>query len=193
MENERRMTISFGELRKGLPVELDGEPYVVVEYRSHKMQQRAPVMQVRFRSLRTGRVVDRSFQGYDVKFTPASVERRTAQYIYEDGGLYYFMDNDTYEQFPLSSEQIADALPYLVEETNADIVFYDGSPIALDMPITVELEVTEAAPGHKGDTAQGGSKPVTVETGLTVQAPLFISAGDRIKVDTRSGAYLSRV
>ncbi len=180
-------------MRKGLPVELDGEPYVVVEYKSHKMQQRAPVMQVRFRSLRTGRVVDRSFQGYDVKFTPAAVERRTAQYIYDDGGLYYFMDNDTYEQFPISSEQIADALPYLVEQTTADIVFYDGSPIALDMPITVELQVTDAPPGHKGDTAQGGSKPVTVETGLTVQAPLFVSAGDTIKVDTRSGEYLSRV
>ena len=100
------MTITYGELRKGLPIELDGEPYAVVEYKSHKMQQRAPVMQVRFRSLRTGKVVDKSFQGFDVKFTPAAVERRTAQYIYEDGGLYYFMDNDTYEQFPLSSEQI---------------------------------------------------------------------------------------
>ena len=187
------MTITFGELRKGLPVELDGEPYTVVEYKSHKMQQRAPVIQVRFRSLRTGRTVDRSFQGYDVKFTPAAVERRSAQYIYDDDGLYYFMDNDSYEQFPLSSEQITDALPYLVEETTADIVFYDGSPIALDMPITVDLKVAEAPPGHKGDTAQGGSKPVTLETGLVVQAPLFVSTGDTIKVDTRSGEYLSRV
>ena len=186
------MTITYGELRKGLPIELDGEPYAVVEYKSHKMQQRAPVMQVRFRSLRTGKVVDKSFQGFDVKFTPAAVERRTAQYIYEDGDLYYFMDNDTYEQFPLSSEQIEDSLPYLVEEMTADIVFYEDNPIAIEIPITVDLEVTEAPPGHKGDTAQGASKPVTVVTGLVVQAPLFVNTGDTIKVDTRSGEYLSR-
>ena len=186
------MTITFGELRKGLPVEIEGEPYVVVEYKSHKMQQRAPVMQVRFRSLRTGKVLDRSFQGYDVKFTPAAVERRIAQYIYEDDGLYYFMDNDTYEQFPLSSEQIQDSLPYLVEQTNVDIVFYDSQPIAVDMPITVELKVTEAPPGHKGDTAQGGTKPIKVETGLMINVPLFVSEGDIVKVDTRTGEYLSR-
>ena len=187
------MTITYGELRKGLPIELDGDPYTVVEYKSHKMQQRAPVMQVRFRSLRTGKVVDKSFQGYDVKFTPAAVERRTAQYIYEDGGLYYFMDNDTYEQCPLSYEHITDSLPDLVEEMSADIVFYEDNPIAIEIPITVDLEVTEAPPGHKGDTAQGASKPVTLVTGLVVQAPLFVNTGDTIKVDTRSGEYLSRV
>ena len=187
------MTIGYGDLRKGLAIELDGEPYVVVEYKSRKMQQRAPVMQVRFRSLKTGRVVDRSFQGYDVKLTPAAVERRSAQYIYEDGGLYYFMDAETFDQLPLSSEQVKDALPYMVEQTTVDLVFHEGQPIAIDIPITVELKITEAPPGHKGDTAQGGTKPVTLETGLSIQAPLFVSEGETVRVDTRTGEYLGRV
>ena len=187
------MTISYGDLRKGLAIELDGEPYVVVEYKSRKMQQRAPVMQVRFRSLKTGRVVDRSFQGYDVKLTTAAVERRSAQYIYEDGGLYYFMDAETFDQLPLSSEQVEDALPYLIEQTTVDLVFHEGQPIAIDMPITVELKITEAAPGHKGDTAQGGTKQVTLETGLTIQVPLFVSEGETVRVGTRTGEYLGRV
>jgi elongation factor P len=156
------------------------------------MQQRAPVMQVRFRSLLTGRVVDRSFQGYDVKLSIADVERRSAQYIYADGDLYYFMDTESFDQFPLSEDQIKDALAFLVEETTVDVVFFEEQPIAIDMPITVDLEVKDAPPGHRGDTAQGGTQPVTLETGHVVQVPLFVSEGDRINVDTRTGEYLSR-
>ena len=114
------MTIGYGDLRRGLPIELDGEPYTVVEYEKSKMQQRAPVMRIRFRSLRTGRVVDRTFQGYDVKLSPASVQRRSAQYIYEDGALYYFMDTESFDQFPLSREQLEDALDYLVEQITCE-------------------------------------------------------------------------
>ena len=186
------MTIGYGDLRRGLPVELDGEPYSVVEYEQRKMQQRAPVMRVRFRSLRTGKVVDRSFQGYDVKLTPAAVERHKAQYIYADGDLYYFMDTESFDQFPLSREQIEDSLPYLVEETTVDVVFYEGSPISIEMPTTVDLTVSETDPGFKGDTAQGGTKPATLETGLVVQVPLFVVSGGAVKVDTRSGDYLER-
>ncbi len=186
------MTIGYGDLRKGMAIELDGEPFVVVEYSSRKMQQRAPVMQVRFRSIRTGRIVDRSFQGYDVKLTPAAVERRSAQYIYADGDLYYFMDTETFDQFPLSEDQIKDALPYLVEETTVDTVFFEEAPIAIDMPITVDLKVADAPPGHRGDTAQGGTKPATLVTGHVVQVPLFVSEGETIRVDTRTGEYLSR-
>ena len=186
------MTIGYGDLRKGLAIELDGEPYVVVDYDRTKMQQRAPVMRVRFRSLRTGRVLSRTFQGYDVKLTPASVERHRAQYIYNDGALYYFMDTESFEQFPLSLEQMKDSLPYLVEETTVDMVFYEGEPIAIDLPVTVQLEVAESPPGFKGDTAQGATKQVTLETGLAVQVPLFVQAGERVKVDTRTGQYLER-
>lgn len=186
------MTIGYGDLRKGMPIELDGEPYQVVEYERSKMQQRAPVMRIRFRSLRTGRIMDRTFQGYDVKLTPASVERRKAQYIYEDGGLHYFMDNDTYDQLPLSADQLGDSLDYLVEQTNVDIILYEGVAISVDLPTTVDLVVTQTDPGLRGDTAQGGTKPATMETGLVAQVPLFVDQGDKIKVDTRSGEYLAR-
>ena len=187
------MTIGYGDLRKGMAIELDGEPYVVVDYERTKMQQRAPVMRIRFRDVRTGRVVDRTFQGYDVKLTPASVERRSAQYIYDEDNLRYFMDTETFEQFPLSTEQMGDSLRYLVEQMTVDLVFYRGEPVAIDLPITVNLKVAETAPGFRGDTAQGGTKPATLETGLLVQVPLFVAEGETIKVDTRSGEYLSRV
>ena len=187
------MTIGYGDLRRGMAIDLDGEPYVVVEYERSKMQQRAPVMRIRFRSLRTGRVTDRTFQGFDVKMKPASVERRKAQYIYQDGDLYYFMDQETYEQFPIDGESIEDSLRYMVEEATLDVILHEGQPIAIEMPITVDLKVASTEPGFKGNTAQGGSKPATLETGLLVQVPLFIDTGETIRVDTRSGEYLSRV
>ena len=187
------MTIGYGDLKRGMPIDLDGEPYAVVEYERSKMQQRAPVMRVRFRSLRTGRVTDRTFQGFDVKLKPASVDRRKAQYIYQDGGLYYFMDQESYEQFPLDRESIGDSFQYMVEEATVDVIFHEDQPIATEMPITVDLKVASTEPGFKGNTAQGGSKPATLETGLLVQVPLFIDTGETIRVDTRSGEYLSRV
>ena len=186
------MTIGYGDLRKGLAIELDGQPYVVEDYERSKMQQRAPVMRIKFRELRTGKVVDRTFNGYDVKLTPASVERRDAQYLYDDEDFYHFMDTGTYEQFPLTRDSIRDSLPYLVEQTTVELVLHDGAPIAIELPITVDLKVVETAPGFKGDTAQGGTKPASLETGLTVQVPLFVEAGDAVRVDTRTGQYLAR-
>ena len=187
------MSIGYGDLRKGLSIELDGEPYVVVEYERSKMQQRAPVMRIRFRSLRTGRVVDRTFQGYDVKLTPASVERRSAQYMYNDGGLYHFMDTEIFDQFPIPQERLEDVLPYLVEQATLDVAFYQDEPIAVELPVTVNLKVVEAAPGFKGDTAQGGTKPAELETGLSIQVPLFVEVGATVVVDTRTGEYMARV
>ena len=187
------MTIGYGDLKRGMSIELDGEPFSVVEYERRKMQQRAPVMRIRFRNLRTGKVVDKTFSGYDVSFTPAAVDRRRAQYIYEDSGFYYFMDSETYDQFPMSADQIDTALSFIVEQTEVDLVFFEDLPIALDMPITVDLKVTSSPPGVKGDTAQGASKFATLETGLEISVPLFVNEGDVVKVDTRSGEYLSRV
>ncbi len=186
------MSISYGDLRKGLAIELDGEPYAVVEYERSKMQQRAPVMRVRFRSLRTGRVVDRTFQGYDVKLTPAAVKHRGAEYIYSDADLFYFMDAESFDQFPLSRDQVEDSLPYLIEQVKVSVVFYEGQPIAIELPVTVDLKVTETDPGFRGDTAQGGTKLATMETGLSVQVPLFVVEGEKVRVDTRSGEYLAR-
>ena len=187
------MTIGYRDLRKGMAIELDGEPYVVVDYERSKMQQRAPVMRIRFKGLRTGRVVDRTFQGYDVKLTQASVERRNAQYIYTEDDLSYFMDTETFDQFPLSEEQIGEARQYLVEQTIVDLVFHEGQAISLDLPVTVDLKVVESAPGLRGDTAQGGTKPARLETGLVLQVPLFVNEDEAIRVDTRTGEYLSRV
>ena len=187
------MTLSYGELKKGMPIALDGEPYAVVDYERTKMQKRAPVMRIRFRSLRTGRVVDRTFNGFDVKFSIADVERRKAEYIYQDGELYYFMDNETFEQFPLNGDQITDALPYLIEQTTVDLVLFQDEPISIEIPLNVDLKIVDTDPGFKGDTATGGSKPATVETGLTVQVPLFIDIGETIRIDTRTGEYAGRV
>ena len=108
------MTIGYGDLKKGMSIELDGEPYSVMDYERSKMQQRAPVMRIRFRNLKSGRIVDKTFSGYDVSFTPASVDRRTAQYIYQDGDFYYFMDNETFDQFPMNQDQISEALNFMV-------------------------------------------------------------------------------
>ena len=187
------MAISYGDLKKGMAIDLDGEPHVVVEYERSKMQQRAPTMRIRFRSIRSGRVVDRSFSGYDVKLNTADVERRTAQYIYREDDLYYFMDTESFEQIPLEADKIGDGTKYLVDQIEVELVLHDDNPIAVDLPITVDLKITETGPSFKGDTAQGGTKPATLETGLTINVPLFVDTGETVKVDTRSGEYLSRV
>ena len=187
------MTIGYGDLRKGMAIELDGEPYLVVDYERNKMQQRAPTMRIRFRGIRSGRVMDRSFSGYDVKLTPADVERRSAQYIYDEDDLCYFMDSETYDQFPMTRGDIANELNYLKEGTTVDLVFYEDNPIAIDIPITVDLEVVDSPPGLRGDTATGATKPATLETGLLIQVPLFVNEGEYVKVDTRNATYLSRV
>ena len=186
------MTIGYGDLRKGMAIELDGEPFVVADYERSKMQQRAPVLRIKFRELRTGRLVERTFQGYDVKLTQASVERRSAQYIYSEDSLYYFMDTETFDQFPLSRDQVGDAVRYLVEQTTVDVVFFEDEPVTLELPTAVGLKVAETPPDFRGDTAQGGSKPATLETGLVIQVPLFVVEGETVNVDTRSGEYLSR-
>jgi len=186
------MMVNYGELRKGMAVELDGEPFIVVDYTRSKMQQRAPVMRIKFRDLVSGRLMERTFSGYDVDFKLASVERRSAQYIYRDDDFYYFMDVESFEQFPLSEEQIKESLFYLIDQINVDLVLFRENPVSIELPITVELEVKETGPSFKGDTAQGGTKPATLESGLVVNVPLFVSQGEKIKVDTRTGQYLSR-
>ena len=186
------MVIGVGDLRKGVTIELDGEPYQVVEYSSHKMQQRAPVVRLRLRELRTGRSVDRTFSGYDVKLNLASVEQRPAQYLYSDDAFYYFMDTRTYEQYPLTREQLGDSYLYLKDQVELELVFFGEEPIAVELPTFVELEVTDTAPAHRGNTAQGGTKPATLETGLSVNVPFFVNPGEMIRIDTRTGEYLER-
>lgn len=186
------MVIGVGDVRKGVNIELDGEPYQVLEFSSHKMQQRAPVIRLRLRELRTGRSVERTFSGYDVKLNMAQVEHRSAQYLYNDDAFYYFMDTRTYDQYPLTREQLGEASRYLKEQVEVEVVFFREEPITVELPTFVDLEVVDTPPGVKGDTAQGGTKPATLETGLTVTVPLFVNNGGVIRVDTRTGEYLER-
>ena len=186
------MVIGVGDLRRGLTIELDGEPYQVIEHSTHKMQQRAPVVKLKLRELRSGRSIERSYNGYDVKLTRAEVEQRMSQYIYQDVDLYYFMDTESFDQFPLTREQLGDGINYLVDQMELEVLFFKEQPIAVELPTFVELKVTDPPPGVKGDTASGSTKPATLETGLNVNVPFFINNGDTVRVDTRSGQYLER-
>ena len=185
--------IGIGDLKKGLTIELDGEPYKIEEHNQHKMQQRAPVLKLKLRQLRTGRLIERSFQAYSVKLELADVENRVAQYLYNDDDLYYFMDTANFDQFPITKETLGEVLNYLREQTEVELVFYQGEAITIDLPNSVELKVVDTPPGTRGNTAQGGTKPATLETGLIVQVPLFVNNQESIRVDTRTGEYVTRV
>ena len=186
-------TMNFGDLRKGLAIEIDGQPSEVVDYNRHKMQQRAPVTRVKVKNLLNGSVTEKTFQAYETSFTPADVSSATTQYLYYDGEFYNFMDMETFDQHQLTSDQIGEALNYLKEETTLEIAFYKSAIIGVKLPTFVELVVTYSPPGLRGDTAQGGTKPATLETGHTLNVPLFIHEGETIKVDTRNGQYVERV
>ncbi len=186
------MTISYSDLRRGTAIEYEGEPWLVMDWKHTKMQQRAPVLTLKLRSLRTGRSLERNVPG-NQRLTLAEVDTREAQYLYSDGDLYYFMDLQTFDQHPLTADMIGDDLNYLKEQDKVELVFYKGAPISLEMPTFVELKVVDTPPSLRGNTAQGSTKPATMETGLTVNIPFFVNNGETIRVDTRNGEYLERV
>ncbi len=180
--------VDAGELRKGVAIELDGEIYQILEYQHVKMQQRQPVVKLKLRDVRSGNVAERNFQSGD-KVTPVFLEHRPVQYLYTDGDLYYFMDNESYEQIILPSAQIGEDTNYLKEGLMLEILTCKGDTINIEIPNSVELQVTETEPGFKGDRATSGTKAAKLETGVTIQVPLFINTGDIIKVNTRTGEY----
>jgi elongation factor P len=180
--------LDAGELRKGAAIELDGGIYQIIEYQHVKMQQRQPVVKLKLRDVRSGNVTERNFQSGD-KVTPAFLEHRPVQYLYNDGDLYYFMDNESYEQIMLASAQIGDGTNYLKEGLTLEILTCKGDTVSIELPNSVELQVMETEPGFKGDRATAGTKPAKLETGVAIQVPLFINAGDIIKVNTRTGEY----
>jgi elongation factor P len=186
-------SIGFGDLRKGMHIEIDGQPYEVVDYTRHKMQQRAPVTRLRVKNLLNGNVAEKTFQAYETTFTTADVESRPSQYLYTDGQFFHFMDMETFDQYQLDRVQIGQNINFLKEEMTLEISFYKGAIIGLKLPTFVELKVTECPPGLKGDTAQGGTKPARLETGLGLNVPLFVNVGEILKVDTRTGQYVERV
>ena len=180
-----------GELRKGAAIELDGEIYQILEYQHVKMQQRQPVVKLKLRGVRSGNVAERNFQSGD-KVTTVSLEHRPVQYLYSDGDLYYFMDNESYEQIMLTYAQIGESTNYLKEGLMLEILTCKGDTVAMELPTSVELQVTETEPGFKGDRATAGTKAAKLETGATTQVPLFIDTGDIIKVNTRTGEYVEK-
>jgi len=182
--------ISGSELRKGIIIELEGKLYQVVDHQHIKMKRTA-LARLKLRDVRDGHTIEQTFQS-DEKFTRARLDFRSMQYLYNDGDLYHFMDEESFEQTPLSTSQLGDALNYLKEGMSLQVSSYKGELVGVELPITIELEVTDTEPGFKGDTATAGTKPAKMETGITIQVPLFINKGDIIKVDTRSGSYLER-
>lgn len=184
--------IGVTELRKGVTFELNGEIYRVLAYQHHKPGRGSATIRTKLRNLRTGATIDRNFISGD-RVQDIRLDHRTVQYLYNDGNLYYFMDTDTYEQPAIPAKVIGEAAHYLKEGIIIDVSFYQGEPLSIELPVTVELEVTKTQPGVKGDTATGATKAATLETGLVVQVPLFINEGDVIRVDTRTGEYLTRV
>jgi len=184
--------ITSGDLKKGIIIELDGVLYQVLDYHHLKLGRGSAQIRLKLRDIHAGHTIERSFQSSE-KFTRARLDSRSMQYLYNDGELYYFMDEENYEQMALNSDQLADVLNYLKEGSSLQISSYESEIVGVELPTAVELEVIETGPGFKGDTASAGNKPATLETGITIQVPLFINTGDVIKVDTRTGGYLERV
>lgn len=184
--------ISSGEMRKGIIIELDGELYQVLDYHHLKLGRGSAQVRLKLRDIRGRHTIERTFQATE-KFARARLDYRTMQYLYNEADLYYFMDEATFEQLPLNASQLGDALNFLKEGMSLEVSSYKGELVGVELPITVELEVTQTEPGFKGDTATAGTKPAKLETGLSLQVPLFVNEGDIIKVDTRSGTYLERV
>ena len=187
------MSIGYRDLRKGMAIELDGAPYVVVDYERSKMQQRAPVTRIKLKNLLSAAVVERTFQRYDTAFTMADIDNRSTQYLYTDGEFYYFLDQETFDQYELTKELLGSTLDYLSEQMIVEVVFFKGKAINVNLPTHVDLKVKETPPAFKGDTAQGGNKPATLETGLRINVPMFITPGTVVRVDTRTGNYTERV
>lgn len=181
-----------GDFRNGLTIEWEGGVYQVVEFQHVKPGKGAAFVRTKLKNIKSGGVVEKSFRPTE-KFEQAHIERSDMQYLYADGEMYNFMDNETYEQIALSADQVGDSLKFVKENDNVKMLSHGGEVFAIEPPISVELEVTETEPGVKGDTATGATKPCTVETGAQVSVPLFVNEGDTIKIDTRTGEYLSRV
>jgi elongation factor P len=183
--------ILAGDLRPGMKIELDGVPFIVTDYQWVKPGKGGAFNRTKLKNMRTGSIVERTFRTEE-KVDSANLEERRAQFLYRSDDEYHFMDTETYEQFFLPEEQLGDARDYLKEEMVVTIVSHRGSPLNVVVPTFVELVVAQTDPGVRGDTASGGSKPATLETGAVIQVPLFINVGDRLRVDTRAGTYIER-
>lgn len=184
--------ISAGDFRNGVTIEFEGNIYQIIEFQHVKPGKGAAFVRTKLKNIKSGGVVEKTFRPTE-KCPTVRIERRDMQYLYNDGDLYTFMDMETYDQISLNQDAIGDALKFVKENEVCKICSHNGSVFAVEPPLFVELAITETEPGFKGDTATGANKPATVETGAQVYVPLFVNEGDVIKIDTRTGEYLSRV
>lgn len=186
-------TVNTNELRRGMIMDLPEGLFQVIEFQHHKPGKGQAVVRTKVRNVRSGAVIDRTFNS-DTKVNIARLDRREMQYLYREGDRYVFMDNETYDQNGLESQHLGQELErFLVEGLTVNVAFYDGAPISVELPTTVDMRVTKTDPGLRGDRQSAGTKPATVETGALVQVPLFVNEGDVVRVDTRTGDYVTRV
>jgi elongation factor P len=183
---------STNDLKNGMVLDLDGQLWSVVWFQHHKPGKGNTVVRTKLKHVLSGKVVDKTFTA-DTKVDTANVDRREMQYLYHDGSGFVFMDTGTYDQMTIADETVGDTKAYLLEGQVATVAIHDGNPLYVELPASVELVITYTEPGLQGDRSTGGTKPATVETGLQIQVPLFLTTGEKVKVDTRSGGYLSRV
>ena len=184
--------ISAGDFRNGVTLEIDGQVVQIIEFQHVKPGKGAAFVRTKLKNVISGGVVEKTFRPTE-KFPAARIDRVDMQYLYSDGDLYHFMNVDTYDQIALNAETIGDALKFVKENEMVKVCSYNGNVFSVEPPLFVELEVTETEPGFKGDTATGATQPATVETGAVIAVPLFVNQGDKLKIDTRTGEYLSRV
>jgi elongation factor P len=183
---------STTDFKRGLKIELDGAPYVIVDFQHVKPGKGGAFVRTKLKNLLTGRVLDQTFRSGERVKRPDLMEREM-QYLYREGDRFCLMDNENYEQIMLTEEQVGEARLYLTDNLDVKVLFFNQQPVAMEVPTFVELEVTQTEPGVRGDTATGGTKPATLASGVSLQVPLFINEGDRVRVDTRSGAYIERL
>ena len=183
---------STADFRKGLKIELEGKPFVIVEFLHVKPGKGGAFVRTKIKNMDTGQVLEKTFRAGE-KVAKPDLEEKNMQFLYKEHDQFCMMDNETYEQIFLSVEQAGDAALYMKENINVDVLLFKGNPISVELPNFVELRVSETEPGVRGDTASGGAKPATLETGAVLQVPLFLEEGELVKVDTRSGQYIERV
>lgn len=184
--------VETSRFHKGLKIEHEGEVWEILEHSSSKMGRQGAIVTTRLKNIITGSVQEKKFRSGEV-FTTPELQRKNMQYLYKDDIAFHFMDTNTYEQFPLNHEVVGDMEKFMKEQQEVSVQFYNGEPIGLELPTSVDFEVTYTEPGIKGDTVSSTTKPATIETGAVIHVPLFIDNGDIIKVDTRNGNYLERV
>lgn len=184
--------ISAGDFRNGVTIEYDNNIYQIIEFQHVKPGKGAAFVRTKLKNIKNGGVIEKTFRPNE-KCPQARIDRKDMQYLYADGDLFHFMDTESYEQIALDAQSVGDALKFVKENEMCKVCSHNGSVFAIEPPLFVELQITETEPGFKGDTAQGATKPAVVETGATVYVPLFVNESDVIKIDTRTGDYLSRV